>query len=325
MKVATITLNPAIDLTVQVDHFQPNSVNRAQAMHSNAGGKGVNVASFLADYGMAVAATGFVGVDNAEVFERLFTSKHIDDACIRIPGATRIGIKIVDEANQQTTDVNLPGLTPSPEALHSLRKTVEALAPSCDWFVLAGNLPPGVSPTIYAELITWLSQHGKQTVLDTSGPALRAGIEAHPTIIKPNVSELRELTRQALADESAIASTARDLIDAGIRVVVVSMGEDGALFCNDIETVVAVPPVVAVKSTVGAGDALVAGTVASLSRHLDLQATARLATGFAVGAITTIGANLPPAAVRDEYTQQVRLRTLAVPSRAAERSLPASD
>src|SRR5437764_10284888 len=104
MKVATVTLNPAIDQTVRVDGFQTNTVNRGITMQFDAGGKGVNVASFLADYGHSTAVTGFLGQENAAIFEQLFARKQIDDRFVRIPGSTRIGLKIVDEAKQQTTD-----------------------------------------------------------------------------------------------------------------------------------------------------------------------------------------------------------------------------
>ena len=154
MKIATVTLNPAIDQTVRVNNFRTNTVNRGQAMQFNAGGKGVNVASFLADTGHTVAVTGFLGQDNVEIFERFFVRKGIEDHFVRIPGETRTGVKIVDEANQHTTDINMPGLTPLPEAVEALFGQIEQLAASCDWFVLAGALPPGVPTTLYATIIT---------------------------------------------------------------------------------------------------------------------------------------------------------------------------
>src|SRR5438105_13721400 len=134
MRIATVTLNPAIDQTVRVDHFRPNTVNYAQAMQFDAGGKGVNVASFLTDFGLSASGTGCLGQGNADIFEQFFASKHIDDQFVRIPGNTRIGVKIVDEANQQTTDVNMPGQPPPAEAVDILFKTIEQLAASCDWF-----------------------------------------------------------------------------------------------------------------------------------------------------------------------------------------------
>lgn len=102
MKIATVTLNPSIDQTVQVDYLRPNTVNYAQAMQFDAGGKGINVASFLADAGLPSTVTGYLGRGNADIFEQFFASKHIDDQFVRIPGRTRIGVKIVDEVSQQS-------------------------------------------------------------------------------------------------------------------------------------------------------------------------------------------------------------------------------
>src|SRR5947209_19016363 len=103
MKIATVTLNPAIDQTVRVDSFRPNTVNRALAISFDASGKGGNVASFFADYGHDTAVTGYLGQENADIFEQLFASKGIDDSFVGIPANTRITVKVVDEANQQTT------------------------------------------------------------------------------------------------------------------------------------------------------------------------------------------------------------------------------
>jgi 1-phosphofructokinase len=304
MRIATVTLNPAIDMTVRVDGFQTNTVNRGQTMHFDAGGKGVNVASFLADYGQATAVTGLLGQENADLFEQLFARKRIDDQFVRIPGRTRIGVKIVDEAKQQTTDINMPGLHPTTEAMNALLETIERLAASYDWFALSGNLPPGAPATIYATIITQLKRHGKQVVLDTSGEALREGVRAGPTVVKPNVDELHQLTGQSLADEAAIEQAARQLL-GDIRLVVISMGERGALFVDAATTLIATPPAVQVKSTVGAGDAMVAGLIAGRVQGLSLPDCARLATAFSLGAITNAGHNLPAPEALQAYVQQV--------------------
>ncbi len=305
MKIATVTLNPAIDQTVRVDGFQTNTVNRGQTMQFDAGGKGVNVASFLADYGYATAVTGFLGQENADIFEQLFARKRIEDHFVRIPGRTRIGVKIVDEANQQTTDINMPGLLPSPEAISALLETIEQLAASCDWFALSGNLPLGVPATIYATIIARLKRHGRQVALDTSGEALREGVLAGPTIAKPNVDELQQLTGLSLTDEVALEQAARQLLAGDIQLVVISMGERGALFVDHSTSLVAVPPTVQVKSTVGAGDAMVAGLIAGQAQGLSLPDCARLATAFSLGAITRVGHSLPASEVLQAYVQQV--------------------
>ncbi len=317
MRIATVTLNPALDQTVRVDHFRPNTVNYAQAMQFDAGGKGINVASFLADVGLSTTVTGFLGQDNVDVFERFFASKQIDDRFVRIPGRTRIGVKIVDEANQQTTDINMPGLTPPLEAMDTLFKTIEQLVASCDWFVLSGTLPPGIPATTYATLIKRLNKHGKQAVLDTSRDALREGVLAGPTIVKPNVDELQQLTGQSLADEGAIEQAARQLLEHGIRLVVISMGERGAMFVDATTSLVAVPPSVPVKSTVGAGDAMVAGLIAGKIQGLSLPDCARLATAFSLGAITSTGHNLPTLETLQAFFQRVSVQTCTTISHSA--------
>src|SRR5258708_8685957 len=144
MRIATVTLNPALDQTVRVDHFRPNTVNYAQMMQFDAGGKGVNVASFLADVGLTTTVTGFLGQDNAGIFEQFFASKHIDDQFVRIPGRTRTGGKIVDEANQHTTDINMPGLLPPAEARDSFLNTIERLTASSARFPLSQHPPPAL-------------------------------------------------------------------------------------------------------------------------------------------------------------------------------------
>jgi len=261
--------------------------------------------------------TGFLGQDNVGIFEQFFAQKQIDDQFIRIPGSTRIGVKLVDEANQQTTDINMPGLPPPPEAVDTLFETIDRLTASCDWFVLSGTLPPGIPSAIYATLITQLKRHGKQVVLDTSRDALRAGILAGPTIVKPNIDELQQLTGQALTGEVALEQAARRLLDRGIQLVVVSMGERGALFVDPAATLVAVPPAVPVKSTVGAGDAMVAGLITGKVRGLSLSDCARLATAFSLGAITSAGHNLPTPETIQAFFQQVTVHLLANVPRSA--------
>src|SRR5438105_8840919 len=112
-KVITITLNPAIDQTLGIPGFAAGAVNRVAWSQQDAGGKGVNVAALLADLGVPVAATGFLGADNPTLFENLFRQKGIEDRFVRVAGATRVGIKIVDDRMAgRTTDVNFPGLEP---------------------------------------------------------------------------------------------------------------------------------------------------------------------------------------------------------------------
>ncbi len=144
--VVTVTLNPAIDQTLSIPGFAAGRVNRVAESRSHAGGKGVNVACFLADLGVEpgieVIATGFLGTENEEIFAETFAQKGITDRFVRLPGSTRVGIKIVDGA--ETTDINFPGLTPTEEDLEKLFQAMAGLAEPGRWFVLSGSVPAGV-------------------------------------------------------------------------------------------------------------------------------------------------------------------------------------
>ncbi len=280
----TVTLNPAIDRTLTITGFKTGAVNRVEKASDRAGGKGVNVAAALAENGHAVAALGFIGRANESSFISFFAARGIEDRCLRLPGETRMGIKIFDPFRRETTDINFPGLTPAAADLDALRGQIAAL--SGGWCVLAGSLPPEVPSDVYREFIAMLKQRGVRTVLDSSGEALREALRAAPDIIKPNVHELEALLGRALLGEAAVIAAARELVAGGVGMVAVSRGADGACFVTASEIVTAVSPVVDVRSTVGAGDAMVAGIVAAQLRGLPLAECARLATAYSLAALT---------------------------------------
>jgi 1-phosphofructokinase family hexose kinase len=309
--IATITLNPAIDQSVAIPGFAAGEVNRVDWEQSDPGGKGVNVASFLADLGFRVAVTGLLGRDNAPIFEKLFAQKALLDRFVRIEGKTRVNVKILDEAQHRITDINFPGHTGTAADLAALESAIDALASDHDWFVLSGSVPTGVSQDWYAHQLARLKAAGKTVVLDTSGEPLRAALASAPYAIKPNIAELEELLGERLRDAAAVANAARRLVRDGIACVVVSMGREGALFVEADQSLFAVPPPVDVKSTVGAGDAMVAGLVAAKLRGWPLAECARLATATAVGALTQLGPRLPAPAVIESLLPQVTVQAVA--------------
>jgi 1-phosphofructokinase len=291
IEVVTVTPNPAIDWTLTVPGFAAGAVNRVEAQHSRPGGKGVNVAAALADAGHRVAVTGWLGEANAAAFEAFFAAKGIEDRFVRVAGETRVGIKIADPSGQRTTDVNFPGQAPGSADRAALMERVLGLAGPAPagaprWFVMAGSLPPGVDPGFYCELATLVTAAGAGVVLDTSGDPLRRALKAEPRILKPNIHELEALVGARLATRDDVVAAARGLLAGETELVVVSMGSEGALFVAGDRVVAATPPAVAVRTTVGAGDAMVAGIVAGRLRGLELGELARLASAFALEAVT---------------------------------------
>jgi 1-phosphofructokinase len=313
-RVVTVTINPAIDQTITIPNFTAGAVNRVQSSQMDAGGKGINVASFLADFGQPATVTGFLGADNDDIFRRQFERKGIEDRCVRIAGQTRIGVKVSDEVLHQTTDINFPGETPSPADIAHLFEILTELAATHEWFVLSGSIPRGVSAGIYAEMVRTLA--GMKVVLDTSGEGFRQAVPAGPWLIKPNVDELSEYAGKPLDSPTAILEQARAVMGRyNIHSVVISMGKEGAIFVEGDEgaksEVWAVPPAVEVKSTVGAGDAMVAGIVAGKIRGLALAECARLATAFSVTAISHIGSGLPSVEAVQSARERVTIRELS--------------
>ncbi|MEG3083021.1 1-phosphofructokinase [Sphingomonas sp. PB2P12] len=291
MPVVTVTLNPAIDQTIHVDRLTHGQVHRGHDVRFDAGGKGINVASCLADFGVPVIATGLLGQDNAVPFETLFAAKDIVDRCVRVPGATRTNLKIVDSVD--TTDVNLPGLVATEAALDAVATRLDTAATTARLIVLAGSLPTGCSTDHYATLLTRLGD--ARVVLDASGAALQAALAGPvlPFCVKPNRHELAEWAGHAVDDLASVVAQACQLHAAGIALVVVSLGEQGAVFHGSEGTLIARLAADVVTSTVGAGDSMVAGIASALHDGADLETIARRATAFAVAKLGRAGPNLP--------------------------------
>lgn len=308
-RIVTVTLNASIDRTVKIPNFAAGEVNRVVWEQSNAGGKGVNVASCLADLGHAVAVTGVLGADNQDLFLRLVADKKLIDRFVRIPGRTRVNIKVIDDARGQITDINFPGLAVEAGEIDTVVATIDALADgSVEAFVLSGSLPAGVAPTVYRDIATSLKARGRVVVVDASGESLGYAIEAAPDAIKPNIDELAELLGHRPEGEAEVAAAARGLRARGIDWVVVSMGGRGAIFVTGDVAVYASPQRIPIKSTVGAGDAMVAGIVHARLNDFGVEECARFATACSLGALGEIGAGLPLRDEVDALAARVRIR-----------------
>jgi 1-phosphofructokinase len=304
-RVVTVALNPALDQTIQVAGLQPGAVNRALRMQIDVGGKAVNVASCLSDFDVPVAVAGQLGRDNAALFEELFQRKKIANHCCYMDGLTRINTKLVDTVSGETTDLNMPGTEFTPDAvadlLNQVLERLEWLAERVEWVALSGSLPPGMPANAYATITERVQAVGASVLLDTSGAPLKAALEAGPRIIKPNRYELAELLGRPLDSLTSLVTAGHELLHGSpaLAWVVVSLGSEGALFLNRELALHAHPLKVGVISTVGAGDAMVAGLVAAHLEDRMFIETAQLATAFSAAKLTRLGPHLPhPAEIR---------------------------
>lgn len=310
-RILTITLNPALDLTVRVPHLEPGEVNRSQALLSHAAGKGLNVAQVLADLGHSLTVSGFLGEDNQQAFNALFARRGFADAFIRVPGETRSNIKLAED-DGRVTDINGPGPHVNDLAQHALLDKLDHIAASHDAVVVAGSLPRGVSAQWLRELVLRLKALGCKVILDTSGEALKEGVRAGPWLVKPNAEELSEALGHPVSSVASQVAAATELQTLGISHVVISHGADGVnWFSRGTQPLQALPPKVRVASTVGAGDSLLAGMVHGLISGHSPEQTLRSATAIAAMAVTQIGFGISDALQLVTLESGVNVRALA--------------
>ena len=282
--IYTVTLNPAVDKELVVPAIEMDTVLRSQDINVDYGGKGFNVSRMLESLGGSSVALGFAGGHNGELLREGLESLGIESDFVWVDGETRTNVSIVTEIPSHYIKVNEPGPTISAEAREALKEKVRTLARAGDWWVLAGSLPPGVSPTIYADLIQVIQEAGAYVVLDTSGEALRWGVSGRPFLAKPNDVELQQLTGLPVAGPAEIASAAAFMQKSGIDNVVVSLGKEGAMLVDEQGVWQAASPRITERNPIGAGDSMVGGLVWGLSEGLSVPDALRW--GIACGAAT---------------------------------------
>ncbi|GII28005.1 1-phosphofructokinase [Planotetraspora mira] len=260
--ILTLTLNPSLDRAIEVGSLTRGAVIRAAAAHLDPGGKGVNVSrALLANQVRSCAVIPFGG-DEGRQLVGLLSAEGIDMIPVPVGGATRSNVTLA-EPDGTVTKINEPGTALTPAELDTLASAVLDAAESADWVVASGSLPPGVPVEVYAGLCRRFAAAGIETAIDTSGPALVAAVAAGPTLVKPNREELAEATGTPIACLGDVIDAAEKLRAMGARSVLTSLGADGALLLEGDRVWYGRCPVEEPRSSVGAGDAMLAGFLAA--------------------------------------------------------------
>jgi 1-phosphofructokinase len=259
--IITLTVNPSLDRTVEIDTLVHGAVHRARAVHVDPGGKGVNVARVLSQNGYKSRAVLPAG-PAADLLLALLTEAGIEYVRTPIAGAVRSNTAVT-EPDGTVTKFNEPGPRMSDEEVDALvAATVEA-AQGATWVVLSGSLAPGLPDDFYASVVRRLEGTGARVAVDTSGPALGAVLDAGPAVVKPNREELVEVTGRTISTIGDVVDAAQDVRRRGPATVLASLGRDGAVLVTEDLVVYAEPPPIAPVSTVGAGDSMLAGFLAA--------------------------------------------------------------
>ncbi len=284
--IVTVTLNPAVDRVVVMDELRLGDTNRVYDGEIDPGGKGVNVSRVLRELGGESIATGLVAGSLGRFIEASLDKAGITHAFIHTPGQTRQNLVIVETCCQRHTALNEAGPETDPRYVRRLEMQLARRIKPGDWVVLAGSVPPRISPAVYADLTNLAHTFGARVCLDTDGKPLVEGIRTCPDLVKPNREELERLLGRRLSTDDQDISAAMELHDRGIPYVVVSLGRRGTIAIGPDGAWRARPPLVRTVSAVGSGDSLVAGLVLALSRGESLAEGLRL--GTAAGAATAM-------------------------------------
>lgn len=299
--ITTITMNPALDRTIKVGSLTYGEVNRVGRFREDLGGKGINVGRILNGLGMPTMNTAFLGSENQhEIIEYIKKDAMAFDY-VAVEGRTRTNIKIVETDKNITTDINEDGIEIGREDYGKFMTKIDGLAKNSEFLIISGSLARGIPDMTYGNITRLYKKHCK-VVVDAEGDVLIGALRAEPFMIKPNIHELGEAVGREIESDEEVIEAARDLItEYNVTYVLASMGEKGSILVSKTEAYRAGTLPVEVVSTVGAGDAMVAGFVYAMSRKKTIEEC--LAFGAACSALTISAEGYPVLDIDDVYDQ----------------------
>ena len=308
--IYTVTLNPAIDKTVVIEEFKAGTVNRITTMREDAGGKGVNVSKCLKKLGADTVAVMILAGAAGKRLSTMLDDRKIPMLRIPAEGENRTNLKIIDPVNHTNTDINEPGPKIDEDLLETLKEKLGKSVGKGDIVVLSGSLPKGADKSLYAQWTKYFQWRGAKVFLDADGEPMAKGIAAVPYMIKPNNDELAALLgKEKLTLEEMVAEGKR-LLATGIEEVVISLGGDGILFVSREGCFKADALTVPVKSTVGAGDSVVAAMAYGYEKNLSREEKISLAVAIGAASVMQDGSQPPEAHLVWELAKHVQIQKL---------------
>ena len=282
--ILTVTLNAAIDKRYVVEDFKIGEVNRVKECVYTPGGKGLNVSKPASIAGAKVVATGFVGGHAGNYIEAELKPFGIESAFYHMEQESRSCINIWDTVQKKQTEFLEPGFTVTEKDFEGFVEKFRELVKDANVVAMSGSVPKGLDGTAYQKLVAIVKEAGKKVILDTSGKLLTAGIESRPTMIKPNIDEIRMLTGSQCDDLNEIIEAAEQIHANGVEVVAVSLGGDGAIVVSDEGVYRAIVPKIDAVNTVGCGDSMIAGFALGFSEGLSIADTLKKASAISAAA-----------------------------------------
>ena len=304
--IITITMNPAIDKTVEIDQLVHGGLNRINCVTKDAGGKGINVSKTIKALGGESVATGFLGGQTGETIRLILKQLEITEDFVTIDSETRVNTKVVEKGGF-VTELNESGPTITNQSLQLLLETLNRYLEKEQLLVLSGSVPNGIPRDIYRCLTECAHSKGAKVLVDAEGDLFANALLAKPDIVKPNKEEVEKYVGHALDSVEEVVQAGKELLEKDVKIVIISLGADGAYFMDKEHTLYSPGLSVKVNSTVGAGDAMVAAFSLGIDQGLSFEECAKLAMATSAGAVTTVGTKPPTKNTVDELLEQIIL------------------
>lgn len=291
--IVTLTINPAIDIFVNVARVEPTRKLRCSAPKRDPGGGGINVARVAHRLGRSVAAIYPTGGAIGKLLHRLVQREGIDSLVTPSHVETRENFTAYEKSTGEQYRFVLPGSALHRAEWEAVLDKLTTLPEKPLYVVASGSVPPGVPEDFFAQVARRAKALGAKIVIDTSGPALAAVLDEGVTLIKPNLVELIEFVAAPLDGEAERIAACRALAaDGRAEMVALTLGDDGALLVTADRAWRAQPMNIDVVSSVGAGDSFVGGMVAALAAGNELDQAFRVAVAAASAAVLSPGTEL---------------------------------
>lgn len=286
--IYTLTLNPSVDYVVELDDVMLGELNRSKNESKFPGGKGINVSQVLSRLNINNCALGFIGGFTGDFIEGYLQQQNIATDLIRIQGDSRINVKL---RSSSETEINSTGPNIPIESLEELKKKIVKMTDE-DLLILAGSIPSTLPSTTYQEIVEICRKNNSKFIVDAEGELLKKVIPQEPFLIKPNHHELGDLFQTSITTIEDAIHYGKKLITNGAQNVIVSLADKGAVLITKNEAFISSVPKGELKSSVGAGDSMVAGFVATYHKTQNVEEAFRFsvasgsATAFSIGLCT---------------------------------------
>lgn len=288
--ILTICPNPSMDCTIELDNLNVGMLNRISNKVETYSGKALNVAMGVARLKEKSFATGFMFENNGKMFEQTLEREGVAHKFVWNKGSVRVNYKIIDKRSM-LTEINDKGDEVSEEKQRELIDLVKVLAKDCDIAGMSGSLPKGVNAEFYGEVLKNVPASVKK-VVDTEKANLEFAVKENLYMVKPNLRELENIAGDTLSTKYDILKASYALLNKGVKMVMVSLGSEGAILTDGIKSFYCKSANVAVNSTVGAGDSMLASACVQIEKGADMEELLRCSVAAGTAAITTSGTNL---------------------------------